>query len=250
MCEALIFENGAHVGKVEVDERGIDDEVGYAADTLFEDLVGDAQRFHHRGVLGNDAGDLVVRDDDERIYIFFQVFQPLRRIVHALFAFKGKRLRDDGDGEDLQIACDLGDDRGRTRTGTAAHARGDKEKVGIPHRFGEGLFVLFRGGPADFGFRTRSEAFGKRGADLDLCLRFREEQDLLVGIDGDVTRALDPRLDHAVDCIVPRAAYADDLDPGNAGQIVHAVKHLILPSDSVKKFVEKTFFALVEKRHM
>ena len=90
---------------------------------------------------------------------------------------------------------------------------------------------------ADFWFRTRSEAFGKRGADLDLCLRFREEQDLLVGIDGDVTRALDPRLDHAVDCIVPRAAYADDLDPGNAGQIVHAVKHLILPSDSVKEFV-------------
>ena len=129
--EALVFEDGAHVREVEVDERRIDDEVRNAADTLFEDLVRHAERLDHRRIFRNDAGDLVVRDDDERIDVFAQVFQPLSGVVHALFAFKIERFRDDGDGEDLQIARDLGDDGRRPRAGAAAHACRDEQEVGI-----------------------------------------------------------------------------------------------------------------------
>ena len=234
MADALVFEDGAHVCKVEVDERGVDDEVGDAADALFEHLVRHAQRFHHRGVFGNDAGDLVVGDDDERIDEFFQVFKPFRRIVHALFALERERFGDDGDGEDLQIARDLGDDGGCARAGTAAHAGGDEEEVCIFDSLGEHFFALFGGCPAHFGVGARAEAFGQDGADLDLVLRLRQEQDLLIGIDRDVARALDARFDHAVDGVVARAADADDFDPRNSGHAVHIVIHSCLPSDSVK----------------
>ena len=170
--EPLVFQDGAHVRKVEVDERGIDDEVGNAADTLFEDLVRNAESFHHRRIFGNDAGDLVVRDDNERIDILFEVFQPLRRIVHALFAFKAERFGDDGNGKDLQIARDLGDDGSCPRTCAAAHACRNKEEVGIFHRFRKHFFTFFGRRSAHFGFSARAEPLRQRRTDLDLVFRF------------------------------------------------------------------------------
>ena len=225
MRQTLILQNGAHVRKVEVDERGIDDKVGNAADTLLENFVGDAQRVHHRRILRNDAGDLIVRDDDERIDILSEVFQPLDSIVHALFAFKVERLGDDGDRQDFQIARNFRDDGSRTRTGAAAHARGDEQKVGILDRLGKYFFAFFRSGSADFRLRAGAETFGQSRTDLNFILRFGEEKDLLVRIDGNVACARDARLDHAVDRVVPCAADADDLYPRNAGQTVQTVKH-------------------------
>ena len=227
--KALVFEDGADVRKVKVDESGIDDEVCNAANTLFEDLVRDAERLDHRRVLGNDAGDLVVGDDDQRIDVFFEIFKPLDRVVHALFAFEIEGLGDDGDGQDLEVACDLRDDRCSARTGTAAHARRDEEQVGVLDRLGERFFALLGSRPAHFGISTRAETLGKSGPDLDLVFRLGQQEDLLVRIDGDIARALDARLDHTVDRVVARAADADDFYPCNTGQTVQTVKHLFYP---------------------
>ena len=223
--QALIFQDGAHVRKVEVDERGIDDEVGNTADTLFQDLVRNAERVDHRRIFRDDASDLVVRDYDERIDVFFEIFKPFRRVVHALFAFKVERLGDDGDGQNFQIARDLGDDGSSARAGAAAHARGDEQQIGILDRLGEHLFALFGGSPPHFRLGAGAEALGQGRTDLYFCFRFGKKQYLLVRIDGNITCALDARFDHTVDGVVPRAADADDFYPCNAGQIVKALKH-------------------------
>ena len=223
MRQPLVFEDGAHVGKVEVDERGVDDEVCDPADTLFEDLVRNAQRLDDGRILGNDAVDLVVRDNDERIDVFAQVFQTLDGVVHALFALEIEGLGNDGDREDLQIARDLRNDGRSAGARSAAHACGDEQKVGIFDRLGERILALFRGSPADLGLCPRAQPFCQRRTDLDLILRLGEKKDLLVGIDGDIARALDACLYHAVDRIAARAADTDDFDARHAGQIVQCI---------------------------
>ena len=89
------------VRTVKVDKRGIYNQIRNAADTLFQDLVRNTESFHHRRILRNNAADLVVRNNNERINVLFEVFQTFRRIVHTLFAFKIKRLRDDRDRKNL-----------------------------------------------------------------------------------------------------------------------------------------------------
>ena len=225
MRQALVFQDGADVRKVEVDERGVDDEVGNAADTLLQNLVRDTERVDHRRIFRNDAGNLIVRDDDERIDVLSEVFEPLHRIVHALFALEVERLGDDSDGQNLQIARNLGDDGCGARTGAAAHACRDEQEVGILDCLGEDFLAFLGGRPADFRLCTRAEALRQSGTDLNLILRLGKEQDLLVRIDGYIACALNARLNHAVDRVVPRAADADDLYPRNAGQAVQTVKH-------------------------
>ena len=216
MREPPVFEDGAHVGKVEVDERRRDDEVRNAADTLLEHFVRDAQRIRHGRVPGHDFADLLVGDDDERIHVFAEVIQPLHGIVEAAFALELERFGDDGDRKDLEVLGDLGDDGRRARARAAAHTGRDEQKVGIFNGVHELVFVFFRGSAADVGIRARTQPLGEFGADLDLALRARAGKDLRVGIHRDVFRARDPRFDHSVDGIVPRAADADDLDTGFA----------------------------------
>ena len=179
---------------------------------LFEDLVRDAECFYHRRVFGYDAGDFIVRDDDQRIDVFFQIFQPLHRVVHTFFAFEIERLGNDGDGKDLEIARDLGDDGSGSRTRTAAHTGRYEQKVGVFDRFGEHLFALFRSRAPHFRLRASAEPLRKGRTDLNFVFRFGEEQDLLIGIHRDVTCALNARFDHAVDRIASGAADADHLD--------------------------------------
>lgn len=80
---------------------GIDDQIGDPADTLFEDLVRHAESLYHRRIFRNDAHDLIVGDNDQRVDVFFEVFQPFHGVVHALFAFEIERLGDDRDGQDF-----------------------------------------------------------------------------------------------------------------------------------------------------
>ena len=56
---------------------------------------------YHRRIFRNDAHDLIVGDNDQRVDVFFEVFQPFHGVVHALFAFEIERLGDDRDGQDF-----------------------------------------------------------------------------------------------------------------------------------------------------
>ena len=129
VSNAPVLENGFDIGKVEVDERGVDDKFGDAPYALLEYFVCNAQSFYHRRILLHDSPYLVVGNNYKGIYIFFKIFKTLCSVFQSLSAFKGKRLGNNGNGEDLHIPCNLCDYRCGARTCAAAHACRYKQKV-------------------------------------------------------------------------------------------------------------------------
>ena len=225
--QALVLQNGFDVGKVEVDERGFDDQFGDAADTLTEHLVRIAERLLNGRILGHDRGNFIVGNNDQRIDVFFEVFQALDGVIHPLLAFKTERLGDDRDGQDLHVLCDLRNDGRGARTRTAAHACRDEQKVRALDGAGKFLFALFGGLSADFGIGAGAETARQLRTDLYFGFAGRKEQHLVVGVDADIFRARHPRFDHSVDGIAAGTPDADDLDLGPR-QLLYIIEHILV----------------------
>ena len=207
-----VLERSAYIRKVEVDERGRDDEIGDAADALLEHFIRNAECIRHRGVLGNDLADLLVRNDDDGIDILLQIVDALDRIVHPALALKFKGLGHDGNRQDFFILCDLCNDGSGARSRSAAHSGGNEQKIRPLDVFCKLFLALLGSLSADLGFRARAQSLRALRADLDLLLRLVARKDLCVGIDGNIVGTRDPRLDHAVHGIVAGSAHTDDGD--------------------------------------
>ena len=229
MGYAPVLEHCLYVGKVKVDERGIDDEFGNAPYTLLEYFVGNAQSFDHGGVLLHYRSYLVVGDDDESIDILFEIFKTLYGVLHPLSALEGERFGDDRNGEDLHIPCYFCNDGSRTRAGAAAHACRDEQQVGTLYQIGQYVLALFGGSSADIGVGACAETLGELAADLHLILAGRECKYLAVCIDDYVFGTADACFQHTVDGVVACAADAYDLNLGSARYVVYCliVKHLL-----------------------
>ena len=129
-----------------------------------------------------------------------------------MLALKIERLRDNRNGENFLFARDACDHRCGARTRTAAHTRGDKENVGIFDHFFKIGFAVLGGISADFRIGSRAQTFGALCAELNFHGRKVARQNLCIGIDRDVFRTRNPRLDHTVNGVVTRAAHTDHAD--------------------------------------
>src|SRR5690606_20115632 len=104
--------------------------------------------------------------------------------------------------------------RGRTGTGAATHARGDKNHVRAGQRVFQTVDVFHGGLPALLGIGAGAEAPRHILADRDLDPREVVRERLGVGVDSDELNPFQPVLDHGVDGVATRPATSDDLDTG------------------------------------
>ena len=121
-------------------------------------------------------------------------------------------MRDDADGECLELASELGDDRCAAGAGAAALSGGDEDHVGALQRLLQLVAALLRGGQADGRIGSGAEAAGGLRADVDLHIGVRHQQRLRVGVHGDELDAAETGVDHPIDGVRTAAADADDLD--------------------------------------
>src|SRR6185503_9127752 len=186
-----------------------------------------AERLEDRGRLLDHLEQTVVLDHDQCVDAVAQVLDAAVGLIGAAATFEGERLRDDADGERLELPPQLGHDRRGASACAAALARSDEDHVGALQRLLQLVAALLGGREADLGIRAGAEAAGRLRADVDLDVGVRVQQRLCVGVDSDELDAGETGLDHAVDRVRPAAADADDLDHCEVVAILGA--HLDLP---------------------
>ncbi len=158
---AGVRHDGADVREVDVDDAGSGDEVGDALDCLAEDVVAHGERFLEVGVLIGELEELVVRDDDDGVHFFRQVFESLFRELHAVRAFEEERLGDHADSEYALLLCGARHDRRGSRARAAAHAAGDEDHVSALDDILDLRLRLFGRLLADFRIHAGAEALGE-----------------------------------------------------------------------------------------
>ena len=132
--------------------------------------------------------------------------------AHAARALEVERLGDHADGEDAELARDLGDDGRGAGAGAAAHAGGDEHHVRAGEMIADLVDHLLGGGAADLGLRAGAETLGHLHAHLDDALGLRHGQRLRVGVGDDEVDALQAGRDHVVDGVAAGAADAEHGD--------------------------------------
>jgi hypothetical protein len=155
------------VGEVEVDQTRGRDEVQDPLHGLTEHVIYGRERVEHRGVVGHDPGDAVVRDHDERVDV---LAQQRGRIVSHLPPTRALEIERLGDHADRQGALLLGlrcDDRSGTRPGATTETGGHEDEVGPGDRSSDPLDVLLGRPSPDVRVSARSEPMGDGVADPD-----------------------------------------------------------------------------------
>ena len=137
------------------------DQVGDALDALTQDVVGDAERFDHRGVAVEHGQQAVVRDDDQGVDLLRQRLDPGLGLVAAARALELERPRDDADRQRADLAGDLGDHRRCAGAGAAAGAGGDEHHVGAAQQRLDLVVLVARGLPAEIRVGARAEPTGR-----------------------------------------------------------------------------------------
>ena len=209
--------------EVDVDGARRVDDFRNAHACLVEHFVAHFKAFLHRGVRGAFALELLVENHDHRVDLVLEVLDALFRATHATAAFEAEGLRDDGNREDAHFLGDLGDGflGGCGSRDLDLLADSDDVRVGDPvvrcellvgrPVLGHLLALFLSCGRADFRPGTSAEA---RGAELDVHVRTRTRQGLMVRVRGDKFDALRTMRDHVLDGIATAAAHADHLDDG------------------------------------
>ncbi|MCY1173080.1 hypothetical protein D9M73_132300 [compost metagenome] len=211
---AHFLHHRTHVGEIEVDEAGHDHQIGYAAHALLEDFVRHLERFLEGRVRVRHQEQVLVGDDDQRIDILLQFLDARFGALRAARAFESERLGHDANGENAHIARRLGDDRGRTGAGAAAHTGRDEAHMRAFEHLGDLLDGFFRRRATDFGAAAGAQALRNLRAKLDLVAGGRLLQRLRVRVRDKEVDALHIGAHHVGDGV---AASAADADYGDAG---------------------------------
>ena len=212
---AGILHDGAHVGKVQVDEGGHIDQGRDGFHALTQHVIGGLEGVHQGDFFLTDHLQALVGDNDQAVNVHQQVGNALLGQPHLALALKGEGLGNDANGQNAQVVCHLGHNGCRTGAGAAAHTGGDKDHLGALQGICDLVLAFLGSTLADLGISARAAALGKLGAQLHLGSSMVLGQRLLVGIHCNKFYALQTVADHAVDCVAAAAAHANDLDRCN-----------------------------------
>ena len=127
--EPALFEHGFDIGEVEIDMRGIGDDIADPLHALAQHIVGDLEGALEADLAVKHLDELLIGDDEQRIHEIAQITDARLGVRHARRALKIEGLGDHGDGEDAHGLGYLRDDGSRAGAGAAAHARGDEQKI-------------------------------------------------------------------------------------------------------------------------
>ena len=118
-----------HVGKVEVDDALIRNEVGDALDSLPEDVIHLAERLGDGCALVDDLHQAVVRNGDDGIDVLLQVLDARVCVARTRHPLIGEGTRHNGDGQCAEFTRTLCHDGSCARSRAAAHTSRDKDHI-------------------------------------------------------------------------------------------------------------------------
>ena len=200
------------VGEVGVDQPGGRDEVGDAGDTLQQHLVGHLERIEHAGLLVGNRQQAIVGDDDERVDLLLESLHAGIGLHRPAAPLEAEWSSHDANGERTDAARQLGDDRRRTRAGTATLAGGDEHHVGALEHLFDLVAVRLGRVATHVGIAAGTEASGEVATDVELDVGVAHEECLGVRVHGDELDTFEAGVDHPVHGIDATAADADHLD--------------------------------------
>ena len=180
---ARVLHDGGHVGKVQVDEAGVFDEVGDADHRLTQHVVRDLKGVGQCDLLVGSVFQAVVGDDDQAVHVGQKILDALLGLEHSALALPGEGLGDHADGEDSGLLGGLRHGGGRAGARAAAHAGGDEDHVAVLDALGDVVAALLRAALAHLRIAARALAVSQLLADLHGHVRVGDGQRLLVGID-------------------------------------------------------------------
>ena len=207
--------DGAHVGEVEVDEAGHEDEIRDALHRLEQHGVGDLERLHQRRAAVHHGEEALVGDADEGIHHRAQLGQARLGLLLPPAPLEVEGLGHHRHREDAQILRHRGHHRGRAGAGAAPEPRGDEDHVGAFQHLADLVAVFLGGALPHLGIGAGPEPTGELGAELDLVGRGRGAQRLEVRVGDDELDAGEACRHHPVHGIGAAAAEADHLDLGD-----------------------------------
>ena len=214
MCNALVFHDCLHICEVKVDQGRLVDQI---CDTLYgfhENFIGLAQCFRHRGTAIYDLKQLIIRNDDQGIYILLELVNTAEGIGHPLLGLETERLCDNAD---RQASCFTGNSRyhrGCTGSRAAAHTAGNKYHICAFNELLDIINALLGCLLTYFRLCACAQSLGDFLTDLENCRCLAHGQRLLICIDPDQFNAGNRFINHAVYRVISCSAYTDDNDSG------------------------------------
>ena len=210
--QARVLHHRGDVGKVQIDEAGVADQVGNGLHRLAQHIIGDLKGIGKGDLLIGGVFQALVGDDDQRIHPAAQFLDALFRLHHPAASLEGEGLGDYAYRQYAQLTGNLRHHRGSAGAGAAAHTGGDEHHIGALQGLGQLVAALLGGLLAHLGVGAGTLAVGQLLADLNFISSAGRIEHLLVRVDGHEVHALGAGAHHAVDHIVAAAADADDLD--------------------------------------
>ena len=207
-----VLHHRGHVGKVQVDEAGVPDQVGDGLHRLAQHIVGDLKGVGKGDLLIGGVLESIIGDDNQGVHPVLELGDARLGSPHPAGAFKAEGLGDHSHRQDIQLLGDLRHDGRTAGAGAAAHTGGDEHHIGILQRLGDLVAALLGALTAHLGVGAGALAMGQLLADLDLIVGAGHVQRLLVRIDGHKIHALGAGFHHSVHHVVSAAADADDLN--------------------------------------
>jgi len=202
-----------HVSEIEIDQTFFHHQVGDAGDTRIKNLVSHAEGIRKGRLVVGDPEQVLVRNNDQRIYGALQFVDSIFGDAHAALAFEMERLGHDTNRQDTLFTGRRCDDRSSARAGSTAHAGGDEAHVRTVEMIVDLVDAFARRGTANFRLRSGAETLGHRHAHLDDAVGPGHRQSLCIGIRHDEIDTFQARIDHVVDGIAATATDAEDRDP-------------------------------------
>ena len=156
-----IFHNGAHIGKVHIDDTRLRNEIRNTLHALPEHVVHNTERIDERCFTINNRKKLIIWDRNERVDTLLHILERLFRDRSTLGALKGKRLCDDANRKRTDLFGGFGDNRRRTRSGTPAQTTGDKHHIRTLQNFLNLITIFFRRLTTDLRVHTGAKTLGE-----------------------------------------------------------------------------------------
>ena len=221
------------IGKVQIDETGIFDQIGNAGHGLLKHIVSNFKGIGQGDLLIGGKFEAVIRDNQKRVYLGEKILNALVGLIQTLLSLKLERLRHDAYREAAGFPGDLGNRRPCAGSCSATHTGGDKDHIGIFHGLGNVVSALLSGAFANFRIRSCTLSAGDLLADLDLLIGIGNGQCLLVRIDGNKLDTLGAGLHHTVDYVVSCSPDSYDLDRHNISGPVSDLKSISKPPNDI-----------------
>mmetsp|Transcript_3116 Transcript_3116/g.10260 ORF Transcript_3116/g.10260 Transcript_3116/m.10260 type:complete len:375 (+) Transcript_3116:287-1411(+) len=180
---ARVLHHRVHVGKVHVDQAGLEDDVRDAHDALAQDVVRHGEGLLQREVLGHRLEEAVVGHHNQRVHLLAEELRGLGGGLGAAPALEGEGLGDHAHGEAAHLLGHLGHHGRGARARAAAHAGRHKHQIGAADHVADVVAALEGRLHADLRGAAGAEAAGHLGADGELVVGLGLREHLRVGVD-------------------------------------------------------------------